>query len=1050
MSAKTIVLVVLDIAVLPLSIVHAAVPAQPRPNADSATKTVYFHADVMPVLSKAGCNQTVCHGSAAGKGGFRLSLFGEDPEFDFSALARFAEGRRVNKMEPTKSLFLLKATASIPHGGQKRLEVGSPDYNRLATWIAHGARWRDLETPQLVSIRVDPKERTFKKDETQQLKVTAVFSDGSQKDVTRHALYTLAKGEIASVNDGGQVKAADHGEAVVIVSYMEQRDTAHIVVPQPLPSPFPEAPANNKIDEFVVAKLKKLGIPPSELCSDPEFIRRAYLDVIGTLPTSAEARAFLADPDPQKRAKLIDQLLVREEFVDFWALKWGDLFRIKSGVGVVRPAAGTAYYRWVRESIAQNMPYNQFVREIVTATGSIYEYGAANFFAPASNRDPQSFAEAVALIFMGARIGCARCHSHPVENWTLDDDLGLAAFFATVNFKKTNEWTEEIVYSNPKTILRHPKTGQVVKPKFLGGEVLELDGQEDPRAKFADWLISPQNPWFAKNIVNRIWFWLLGRGIVHEADDWRPTNPPENPELLQYLQEELVNNKYDLKHIFRLILNSRTYQLSSQPNPGNQKDFAHFSHYRVKRLGAEQLLDAVSQVTENWESFRNAVAAPIVTLPLGHRATQIPDGSTESPFLKLFGRAPRDASFESQRDSTPSLRQSLYLVNSDQFQAKVVNSPRIKRLIQEKKSDAEAIEELYFVTLARAPTEKEKQRVLEYMLGESRPAIEQAEAETKAADAALAKVKGDLAKATTDHGAAEKAAKDAEAGVPQAKAAAANAATALANALKAAAAQRQQANDAKKKMDELVQKQQTPAATKLAAAVKVVTDATAAKAVVDKALADSAAATAKAQQAYDAAEKAAKDAEAVAKAVSEDAAKVAEEKKKATEEAAAKRKAADQAKTLLAQVQQTRQATQSKADTAAKALADSAAQKAAAEAALAKVKSDVEAAIKTFQAADQAAKQAETAAANAKAQTDKAQAAQGAAQKAAVEKRKVANEAKTKRDKLTNDEKTTNAQVAEANKKLAAANAAYQRRRLPALHDVLWVLLNTKDFTCNH
>ena len=1016
----------------------------------SGVDSVYFIDDVMPLVSKLGCNQTKCHGSLKGQGGFRLSMFAAEPEDDFAALAKSTEARRVNPVEPGKSLFLLKATSSIPHEGGQRVQVGSPEYNVLASWVAQGAPWGDEQAPKLVSVTVIPEEQVLQKGEAQQLSATAVFSDGSQKDVTHRAVYTSSEERVAAVDGTGKVQASDFGESHVVVTYLRQTDTVRIVVPQPLPSPFPNVAPNNKIDEFVFAKLQKLGIPPSELCSDHEFLRRIYLDAIGTLPTPDEARAFLADTDPQKRSKLVDRLLTREEFADFWALKWGDLLRIKTGVGVTRPAGAGTYYRWVRESIAQNMPYDQFARELVTASGSNYELGAANFFTPASNKDTQSFAEAAALIFMGARIGCARCHGHPVESWALDDDLGLAAFFATVSFKNTREWTEEIVFSNPKKTLPHPKTGQVVKPKFLGGEVLELDGREDPRVRFAEWLISPQNPWFAKNIVNRVWFWLLGRGIVHEADDLRSTNPPENPEILQYLQEELVSQKYDLKHIFRLILNSKTYQLSSQPNQWNEEDVAHFSHYRAKRLGAEQLLDAVSEVTETWERFNNTVAAPNYSLPLGHKAKRIPDGSTDSPFLKLFGRAARDTSFESQRTSPPSVQQALYLLNSDEFQAKVVSSPRIHRLIQEQKSDAEAIDELYLVTLARAPTEQEKTRLLDYMLGESKPAIEQAAAEKQAADEALAKVKGDLEKAKADYEAAEKAAQEAETAAANAKTAADSTAAAQANAEKDAAAKRQQANESKKTVDDLVEQQQKPAEANVAAAAQAVTDATTAKVAADKALAEAQAATANAQQAYEAAEKAAQEAEATAKAISEDAGKSEEEKKKAADEAAARRKAADEAKTALTQTQEKEQPAQTQANTAAQKLAEAEAQKKPADEALANVTNQVAAASNDHQAAEKAAAEAETAAAAAKAEADKARATQATAEKDAPEKRKLAGEAKARQDQLVTDEQAANAKVAEATTKVDAANAAHQKSRLPALQDVLWALLNTEEFMVNH
>jgi len=906
------------------------------------------------------------------KGGFQLSMFGSNPADDYSALTKSAAGRRINKIEPPKSLFLLKATASIAHEGAQavKIQAGSPEYNLLVSWVAQGASWGDQKQPELLSIAVLPREQTLQISEIRQLSVTAIFADGAKRDVTRYAVYAPADKTLATVDGDGKVQANNYGEVPIVVSFMRRFDTVRITVPQPLPSPFPAVQVSNKIDEFVFAKLKTLGIPPSQVCPDHVFLRRVYLDVLGALPTPDEARVFLSDKDPKKRSKLVDRLLGDERFAGFWAMKWGDLLRIKTGVGVTRPAAAATYYRWVRDSLAHDKPYDQFVRELITSRGSNYECGPANFFAPSTENNAQGFAEATALVFMGQRIGCARCHVHPQENWTPDDNLGLAAFFAAVSVKSTKEWTEQIVFTDPAKTLSRPKTGEVVQPKFLGGGVVDLAAAEkaaqeaeravagvkavadkaatarvaaqtlaaakrqqaneakkkqddlahkqpkpapaelaaaetarqaaekiardaeaaaatvggeadkaqqtllaaekaalakraaaidqrqvDPRSTFADWLISPQNPCFAKNIANRIWFWLLGRGIVHEADDWRSTNPPENPELLQYLEKELVANKYDLKHIYRLILNSTTYQLSALPNQWNANDVVHFSHYQVKRLGSEQLLDALSQVTDTWESFSNAVAAPTVSMPAGHEAKEIPDGSTESPFLKLFGRATRDTAFESQRNSAPSMEQSLYLVNSDEFQAKVVNSPRMRRILEQKKSDAEIVEELYFATLARAPTEKENQRVLEYVLGASKPAIQQANAGRKAAEEALAKVKGDLAKAMADHEAAERAAKEAE--------------------------------------------------TKAAAKDKPV-----------------------------------------------------EEQKKAATEAAAR--------------------------------------------------------------------------------------------PGTKYSWSVANQAKTKRDQLAAEEKAATARLAEANKKIDAVNAAHQQQRLPALQDVFWMLLNTKEFMCNH
>jgi hypothetical protein len=698
-----------------------APPASPRATVqvsvkDSRSTAASFTNQIRPVLARLGCNATECHGAQRGQGGLKLSLFGGDPGSDFEALTKQADGRRINRVEPLKSLLWLKATGELPHQGARRLPPGSAEYEMMVSWLSRGAPWAAEKEPQIVSIKVIPAERVLQKGETQQLLATAVLSDGSQKDITQDAVYRSSDAKVAAVAAGGLVKANDCGEAIVAASYLRQSAVVRLTVPQPLAKPFPALQANNQIDELVYAKLKRLGIPPSDICSDPEFLRRVYLDVIGILPAAEEARAFLADHDPNKRGKLIDRLLERDEFADFWALKWGDLLRIKSEYPVrLWPKAVAVYYRWVRESIAQNKPYDRFARELITANGSNFRNAPANFLRAVQNKDPQTIGETAALVFMGARLGCARCHGHPTETWSLDDDLGFGAFFAQVSFKNTLEWKEEIVYPDPRHTLRHPKTRQVVKPKFLGGPAAEAGNEEDPRGKLADWLASPQNPWFGANIVNRIWFWLMGRGIVHEPDDLRPTNPPENPELLDYLQKELVSDNYDLKHVFRLILNSRVYQLSSKSNQWNANDKAHFSHYTVKRLTAEQMLDAVSQVTETYEKFRSIIPEPYSNWPAGYRATQLSDGNMECGFLDLFGRPPRDTPYEEERRSDASLRQELYLVNSEQMEAKVSGSPRFKRLLAANKGDAETVEELYLMTLSRFPSEQEKQTLVDYL-----------------------------------------------------------------------------------------------------------------------------------------------------------------------------------------------------------------------------------------------------------------------------------------------------------------------------------------------
>jgi len=706
---------------------EAAASADAKPGAETAAPqvsrqapgaaaTVGFTNDVMPLLDGYGCNTIQCHGAAKGKGELKLSMFGADPEHDYFALTKAAGGRRINRVEPLKSLLLEKVTGSIEHTGKQLIPPDTPEYGTLVAWLAADTPQDDPSGHKIVSISIDPAEATVAKDQVQQLSVTAVFSDGTRRDVTRNARYESSDKSVAAVNKGGLVEAKEFGQAHVLVSYCRRSAISRIAVPQPLPSPFPQVKANNRIDELVVARLKELGIPPSDVCGDQEFLRRISLDVIGTLPTPEEIRAFVADADPQKRAKLIDRLLERREFADFWALKWGDLLRIKAEYpSNLWPNAVQAYYHWVWDSIAQNKPYDQFVREMLVSTGCNFRDPPVNYYRALEKRDPQGFAETTALVFMGARIDCARCHAHPTESWTLEDNLGMAAFFTQIKFKSTKEWKEEIVFLDSSRTLVHPKTRQEVKPRLLGGQVVEIAPGEDRRIQFAQWLTSPENPWFARNIVNRIWFWLLGRGIIHEPDDVRPTNPPCNAELLAYLEKELIDHKFDLRHMYRLILNSATYQRSSKPNPWNAKDVALFSHYPLKRLTAEQLSDAIGQFTLVWDAFSSQIPEPYSRWPNGFRATQMADGSVGTPFLELFGRPPRDTAYESDRDCRTSMRQALFLITSADLQTKVNRSPRLKEWLKDTNSDAAVVEQMFLLSLSRLPTPEEQQQAAQHL-----------------------------------------------------------------------------------------------------------------------------------------------------------------------------------------------------------------------------------------------------------------------------------------------------------------------------------------------
>lgn len=835
---------------------------------NSADDSTYFLRDVIPLISHLGCNTAQCHGSATGKGGLKLSMFGADPGLDFESLTRSAEGRRINRVEPAKSLFLLKATASIEHKGGQIVQPDSVQYRMLASWVVQGARLDAEQGPELVSIEVLPEKHVFRKGDTRRLLATAIFSDGTRRDATPYAFFQSSETEVATVDRAGQVKVDGYGQATIIVSYMRRFAVVRIVVPQPLSSPFPEVAANNEIDELVFAKLKELGIPPSETCSDPVFLRRVYLDVTGTLPTVDEARAFHADTDPQKRSKLIDRLLESGEFADFWALKWGDLFRVKSEYpSNLWPNAVQAFHRWVRDSIFNDKPYDQFAKELITASGSNFRSPPANYYRAFLKREPQNLSEVTALVFMGARVGCARCHAHPSEEWTFDDGVRMAAFFAQVKYKATREWKEEIVYINPRQTMRHPRTSEVVVPKFLSGDVPELAEGEDPRARFAQWLIAPENPWFARNIVNRVWFWLLGRGIVHEPDDLRSTNLPENEALLEYLEKELVSNQYDLKHVYRLILNSRTYQLSSKTHQFNQNDVAHFSHYQPKRLGAETLLDAIGQVTERWDTYRSRIPEPFVVMPQAYRATHLADGSIDLPFLQLFGRPPRDTAYESDRDLNLFMRQTLHLLNSSDVQNKINASARVRRLINEVKEDPKVIEELYLATLSRYPTEEDGKRIADYMAGKGKTVPQEVEAAKEAADEVLAKIRQRLQDANAQYEAADKAAKDAEAAAARAKAAVPVAVAAQTNAQNDANSKRRQADEAKKKLDDL-NANPPPSADTVAAATS----------------------------AYQAADKAAGEAATVAENAKADADKARTAQTVSEKAAAENRKSADEAK----------------------------------------------------------------------------------------------------------------------------------------------------------
>ncbi len=675
---------------------------------------IYFDRDIMPIFSQAGCNAAGCHGTQVGQDGFALSLFGGEPQSDFMAITHAADGRRINRVEPEQSLLLLKATGQVQHASDRKLNPKSLEYMQLLGWIKQGATRDPEKQPKLQKLAVTPDQLITEKGHKQYIAVTAQYSVGDALDVTPNCRYTSTDEKVVTVDKLGGMTITGYGQAWITVTYMGKTSLIQVIVPQPLRSEFPKVAPNNQVDDLVFAQLQALGIPPAKLCTDAVFVRRVYLDVTGRLPAEEQAKQFLADTDPAKRSKLIDTLLASDAFADFASLKWSDLLRIKSEFpSNLWPNAVQAYYQWVRSSIIANKPYDQFVRELLVSAGSNFRDPTCNYYRAVADRDPQGFAEQTAQVFMGARLSCVRCHAHPTESWSPTDNKQMAAFFANVKFKNTQEWKEQIVYLQTWNRLKDA-AGKEVDLVPLGGEKIDVPkGAKDTREAFVDWLTDPSNPWFAKNIVNRVWYWLNGRGIIHEPDDIRPSNPPSNPRLLAYLEKQLVENHYDLKHIYRLILNSRTYQLSSITTQANSWDTQMFSHYMPRRLTAEQMMDAINQVTQTDDDFVSRIPEPFTKLPQGTRAVQLADGSIGLPILQLFGRPSRDSSYESERCNDTSMSQALYMINAEEISRKISRSPYLKQLLKTQ-SDQDVISGVYMTAFSHQPSEEKMQQLLDY------------------------------------------------------------------------------------------------------------------------------------------------------------------------------------------------------------------------------------------------------------------------------------------------------------------------------------------------
>lgn len=670
-----------------------SIPVRVRGVAQS--KSPRFATEVVPVLTRLGCNQGACHGAAAGKGGFKLSLQGYDPEADYEAITRAAGARRVAPAQPENSLLLRKPTMAVPHRGGQVLTAGSPAYRLLVDWIAGGMPAPEPTEPGLVALEVVPPVRTLSLGGKQRFRVRARFTDGTRRDVSPETLFSGSDGTVANVTSDGEASVVGKGEAAVLVRYRDLVATATVISPfgPPIRSLPPRA---SEIDRRVDQKLAALGLEPSPRCSDADFLRRVSLDAVGTLPTPEAVRAFLADRDPNKRDKLIEALLSRPEYVDYWTLQWGDILRsTRSALG---EKGLVAFNHWLRQSVAENKPWDRTARELVLARGSMFDDGAANYFRAAST--PETLAETTAQVFLGVRMQCARCHNHPYERWKQTQYYQLAAFFARVRTKPGEAADERIVYAANSGEVTHPKTGQAVTPTALDAAPLPATFTGDRRQALADWLTSPRNPFFARILVNRVWKHFLGQGLVEPVDDMRVTNPPTNAALLDYLAQDFVRNGYDVKRLMRTILRSETYQRTAVPTRRNAADTHYYSHFFFKRLGAEPLLDAVGAATGVGEKFGG--------YPVGLRATELPDTSVQSYFLDLFGRPARNIVCQCERTDAPNLGQILHFMNGKDINDRLASKDgRVARLLAAGTPNVGIIENLYLAALSRFPTEDE-------------------------------------------------------------------------------------------------------------------------------------------------------------------------------------------------------------------------------------------------------------------------------------------------------------------------------------------------------
>ena len=660
-----------------------------------------FENEIQPLLTRYGCNSGGCHGKASGQNGFKLSLFGFDSQADYEEIVDRARGRRVNVATPEQSLLLLKSIGAVPHGGGTRFAPTSQAYEVLRQWISDGVPPASPTAPRLLAIRIEPSERSLGSGDQVNLRVMASYSDQQERDVTKQSAFASNLDVVASVSEEGVVTAGkESGEATVMARFMGQVAVFTAILPHGIPlAQIDNFPARNYIDELTIAKWKKLGLTPTPVCDDSTFIRRVTLDANGRLPTAKEVREFLADQNPNKRAEWIDRLLDAPEYASYFALRWGSVLRNSNLAGADQ--ASYAFHNWLKDMLARNRPYDEFVRGIIAASGEWQDAPAINWYWQSRDDQLHQVTADTAQVFLGQRLQCARCHHHPYEKWSQDDYYGLAGFFTRLGRKSFGQPPPYFASPTATTGEKNPRTGKVPDPRYLSGEAAVFSAEEDPRHGLVDWMAKPENPFFAKSLVNRLWGHFFGRGLVHEVDDMRATNPASNPQLLDALAKDFIEHQFDMQHICRVMLNSSVYQLGSEPTEGNQKDRQNFARYYGRRMIAEVFLDSVDQATGTKTKF-NGVAS-------SSRAVDLPHENFGSHFLDTFDRPRRVTGCECERSSGATLAQVLTLANSDEIESKIGDAQGvITRLLKDQRSFDEIVDELYLGSLSRFPTSDER------------------------------------------------------------------------------------------------------------------------------------------------------------------------------------------------------------------------------------------------------------------------------------------------------------------------------------------------------